>query len=400
MTTHFHPLRASIPRESSPNRPSTSHSTIRTVTPSPPQSRHAGFTFYIADSSECIRPKSDSFISPQSFYFGDDKPRDNMEIRPVPQLAQQPGNNKFSNLPTLKTQFPNLRNNGVMSERSSPTGSRVPLQEPQKRPLSTPPRLPSHEKELNQEDRVSKDQKGKNQEAEKSDSSSDEHGNYPDTPTPIPRSQKRSAFLPLQSPPSPILRNRQKESPERLYTSRTSRDSPRNSRTGSMNSRTPRYSTFPMNTVQNHHQARKNSLHNSPNFPTQAAPPYATYNRRRQKSLPLSPPTRNVSFNGPNKHTSVPVPSRNASLSARSHLSTATAASHRTIFSTPGRDEMERKKTIVELDEGPFGRVTTVADLRKERNAIMGIKKKDKKEKSATRKVHICGLGLGRCSVM
>jgi hypothetical protein len=40
------------------------------------------------------------------------------------------------------------------------------------------------------------------------------------------------------------------------------------------------------------------------------------------------------------------------------------------VFSTPGRDELERKKALVEVDEGPFARATSMMDLDEERRRV------------------------------
>jgi hypothetical protein len=82
-------------------------------------------------------------------------------------------------------------------------------------------------------------------------------------------------------------------------------------------------------------------------------------------------------------------PGLSISVSATSALS---AADKQSIFSTPGRDELERKKALVEDDEGPFARVTSVGDLEGERTRVSsGIVDKEKKGR---------GCGGGRCIVM
>lgn len=66
------------------------------------------------------------------------------------------------------------------------------------------------------------------------------------------------------------------------------------------------------------------------------------------------------------------VPGRNTSLSRVSATSNGTVASRKSIFSTPGRDELERKKALVEADEGPFARAVSMQELNHARRVISG----------------------------
>jgi hypothetical protein len=87
-------------------------------------------------------------------------------------------------------------------------------------------------------------------------------------------------------------------------------------------------------------------------------------------------------------------PNRQTSASRRSQASGRSVASRHTVFSTPGRDEMERKKPIVEEDEGPFARAKSVKELEVDRRVVSGgttdgVEKGDGKR--------LCGM---RCAVM
>lgn len=86
-------------------------------------------------------------------------------------------------------------------------------------------------------------------------------------------------------------------------------------------------------------------------------------------------------------------PARHASVSRRSETSGASVASKHSIFSTPGRDEMERKKPIVEEDEGPFANAKSVQDLEQTRRRV-NEGTRDEEEKDERR---MCGM---RCAVM
>jgi hypothetical protein len=89
-----------------------------------------------------------------------------------------------------------------------------------------------------------------------------------------------------------------------------------------------------------------------------------------------------------------PIPStqqgNRISVSGQSKLSAISAASKHSIFSTPGRDELERKKALVEVDEGPFARVQSMMDLDKERRRISSGGKLDQRTEKKERK----GLGM------
>ena len=75
--------------------------------------------------------------------------------------------------------------------------------------------------------------------------------------------------------------------------------------------------------------------------------------------------------------------------------------SKRSIFSIPGRDELERKKALVEADEGPFARAVSMQDLQARRRRVSegkGVSKKE--EEMGVRTRGGCGIGRGRCNVM
>lgn len=62
------------------------------------------------------------------------------------------------------------------------------------------------------------------------------------------------------------------------------------------------------------------------------------------------------------------------------------------MFLTPGRDELERKKALVEVDDGPFARAVSMQDLEARRMMVA-------EGKEAKRKERNWGCGSG-CSVM
>jgi hypothetical protein len=147
------------------------------------------------------------------------------------------------------------------------------------------------------------------------------------------------------------------------------------------------YQSVPLPSQQAHHQ-EQHTFHTVPSPQYLQQPAQAQHLPR--KPLPSTNVARNISI---------------SATSATSNISGGTATSRRSIFSTPGRDELERKKALVEVDEGPFARVVSVADLNASRRVIseaseggvrerMGKKVDEGKEKSRG-----CGMGTG-CVVM
>lgn len=87
-------------------------------------------------------------------------------------------------------------------------------------------------------------------------------------------------------------------------------------------------------------------------------------------------------------------PARHTSVSRGSEASGASVRSKHSIFSTPGRDEMERKKPIVEEDEGPFAKATSMQDLEERRRKVSEATRTEDEERE---KRMVCGL---KCVVM
>ena len=87
-------------------------------------------------------------------------------------------------------------------------------------------------------------------------------------------------------------------------------------------------------------------------------------------------------------------PERQVSVSRRSEASGASVTSKHSIFSTPGRDEMERKKPVVEEDEGPFAKATSMQDLERTRRRVC---EAEKRSDGGCMKGRMCSRG---CIVM
>ncbi|KAF2029353.1 hypothetical protein EK21DRAFT_113080 [Setomelanomma holmii] len=318
MSTHFRPLPPrTTPTPSSPVRPSTAHSTIRAVTPSPPASANEACrpTFPLS------RPKSEHALGSAELatYLRYVVNAENDGFGPSPEGAMSGGTG--------------LKRGGAMSGRSSPvkrrSRDRSRSRSPTKRTrvFSTPPGLAAYAKAPERSGADSQEQDvvitthgnavdGAIQEA-KADEEEDDDDECPDTPTPMTHEQKRQAYTPLGA-----LR------PLR---------SPPTAPPSHPDSTIPPHTTTPIPPLSGaQHQA-------------QPAP-------QLQSSHPRKPT--------PNH------PANRMSISAWSKGSALSAASKHSIFSTPGRDELERKKALVEVDGGPFARVQSMMDLDEERRRI------------------------------
>jgi hypothetical protein len=95
----------------------------------------------------------------------------------------------------------------------------------------------------------------------------------------------------------------------------------------------------------------------------------------------------------PKKETPKKEPAHRTSVSRRSEASCASMASKHSIFSTPGRDEMERKKPIAEEDEGPFAKATNMKDLEQRRRKVS----KAEDDEGSGKEKRMCGT---KCLVM
>ena len=319
-----------------------------------------------------MRPKSDSFLWRQNPDCSE-----RVEIAEEPKTllflehSQIPTSNGVNTAPVDKP-CPGFWRGEVMSEKSLPVRVRARQHSPTKRPRSTPTQLPSHQGGLVKPEALLENEKDRGQEVEEHKEESDDNTDCPDTPTPIPRSQLKSAYVPLGAPSPPLFKREQKDDVQIVHTHlRPSNEILGISQVYDLTPGAQQTSAFPFHPEP---PSPKVPAYRAPQFLTYTHPPQVSYSLPRRKSLP-------------------PLTGRHASVSGRSNVSAGTLASQRSIFSTLGRDELERKKAIVEVDEGPFGRATTMANLREERDKVS-------KRKSSTRKVNLCGLGSVQCQVM
>ncbi|KAF1829011.1 hypothetical protein BDW02DRAFT_574364 [Decorospora gaudefroyi] len=119
--------------------------------------------------------------------------------------------------------------------------------------------------------------------------------------------------------------------------------------------------------------------------PEQAGEQQVPHPSHPKNPIPSLAPTHHISISG----------------ISQSGISNRSAGSKHSVFSTPGRDELERKKALVEADQGPFGRAVSVADLNAKRRVISGGGEEGvgRKVDATEREGCACGLG-GRCAVM
>lgn len=215
----------------------------------------------------------------------------------------------------------------------------------------------------------------------------EQHG--PETPTPMSREQRSQAYTPL-SVPSPLFstgyRKKRKHSVADGLAETTGPKTPPLSP-----ALRHKHALFPSTSFGRDRrlQAREmaSAAHIRGNVPTAAG---------EQGQTTATPPLESISTLDPT------ITTRHASSSARSNISGGTVASRHSVFSTPGRDELERKKALVEIDEGPFARAATVQDLNARRRQIHTRNDEEqdydgKGEKKG--RIKGCGLG-GRCCVM
>ncbi|KAF1919149.1 hypothetical protein BDU57DRAFT_512077 [Ampelomyces quisqualis] len=320
MSTHFYPR--PLPSPSSPVRPSTAHSTIRAVTPSPPHS--------------VPRPKSEHALG-------------STELATFARYVVQAEDGESGNPPGNIENGGGLRRRGRMTRSRSPEKSRSTC--PQKlrttsprktqipEPVDVAPIGPQH---TTPSYRIDEDY---DQEP-------------PLTPTPMTREQKRHAYTPLSAHDQPPPRGPITNTP-----------SPRGPA-----SNNPAAAQAPARAINN-----------------------ATgTNRSKQDCVSAAVSARSAPRFSP---SCLDAPKR-----VSTSLSASSALSKYSVFSTPGRDELERKKALVEDDEGPFGRMKSVGDLVGERERVRSAGRTSEaggKENGARMrmKMRLRGCGVG-CVVM
>jgi hypothetical protein len=460
MSTHFRP-RTATAAPPSPVRPSTARSTIRAITPSPPPSLSEALRLDYATSgtpnygaadtpgkNAAVRLKSEGVYHLTGFSGGEE---------PYAKYIQTAEDGTFPSSPTEGiTNGMEVKTGGGMLGRSSPVKRSSRSKSPKKkRPYSTPTlpspqEVPSHDREEEQSGRTKDD-----------DDESETDADCPDTPTPMTTSQKRSAYVPLGTPtplPYPKRSPKPKDSPQSPQTPEEASATPNTlSASKPHNEEEPKevrlmphpyshlkpsdFDDLDGGSPRNIHKSNRILLdqakYNDHGYHEQApSSEYYDqtgdmYYRHDQDGEAMRFPSQAQNHDQPTSSQPQylqqpqqqplprkPLPSatiaRHISISGTSNISGGTATSKKSVFSTPGRDELERKKALVEADEGPFARVVSVADLNASRRVISGEmpmetegggkgvrERMSKKVDEGKEKVRSRGCGMGEvCAVM
>jgi len=411
-------------------RPSTAKSTIRAIAPSPPPSLTEAMRLNYAstgtpdpnslpdEQTVMKRPKSDGFH--EAYIHGED-----LGVAVPAEAGSVVGLGRSGGT------------GDVIMRRSSPVKRRSRSTSPVKKrrtvfqhtaPGSQQPETPNKQKatERQEEEQNPYIQVDAAQDRDDSDASSDTDTEYPDTPTPMTTSQKRSAYLPLGTPTPPSVPHSKRSSKAK---SKASASSLNRTRTPGTDTTAPLPPDQSFRHVYSHAgpapprcadnarsmtQARKGRLGNEHMIRRPEVASRQPQLRSRGTPLELQRFTRTNNYDVSKKNTSVVskvnylyppqpnrrppappaplvdrygnvcypapavVPGRNTSLSRISATSNGTVASRKSVFSTLGRDELERKKAFVEADEGPFARAVSMQDLNQSRRVISGEVKKDR----------------------
>jgi hypothetical protein len=357
--THVRPRTA----PASPERPSTvysTRSTIRQIDPSPESLRDAFAQGFADTGTPALPPSFDSFppfkldsSGPTGDNYGEYWSTKRLpSTEPISATEEAPGI---------------LRRGGTPSDRSSPRKSRSCS--PQKSRSASPrkqlvrtPALPVH------------------QESPNSAYSDLEKLDAPDTPSPVSRQQKRDAYTPLQV--------------RKLFEELNGEGDPA---TG--------HGTHTV-IVDYKHQVKTQQAEfiliptGNPPEKIEAPQPVKRIATPVAHIVQAMAESHTVSEDGerlPPRQEQLQMnkePNRRTTASRRSQASGASVASRHSVFSTPGRDEMERKKPIIEEDDGPFAKVKSVKELNVDRRKVSegttdGVKKKDGRR--------LCGM---RCAMM
>ncbi|KAF3044214.1 hypothetical protein E8E11_008659 [Didymella keratinophila] len=355
--THIRPRTA----PASPERPGTAvstRSTIRQVQPSPDSLTEA-FANGFADGGTPGRARASSLepFPPFNSVQKADPAEHNIEDN----------DNHGTHIPSTEPSHPNitLRRGGSPRKSRSYSPQKSRSLSPRKRRVSTPT-LPAHQESP-------------------SSSYSAERLDAPDTPSPVTREQQRQAYAPLQIRRPFAEVNGEGEPAGGKGTHVRIADNMRKAK-GQQRGGVGNASDGETSKIESQDaepEPAKEVVPSVPHIvsamarpggPNQTLSPFSAVQRQAQKEKEKEP-------------------ARHASVSRRSEASGASVASKHSIFSTPGRDEMERKKPIVEEDEGPFANAKSVGDLKQTRRRVSE-GTRDGEEKAERR---VCGM---RCVVM
>ncbi|KAF2994352.1 hypothetical protein E8E13_000731 [Curvularia kusanoi] len=391
-TTHVRPRTA----PASPERPSTAfstRSTIRQVDPSP-ESLHNALARGLTDSVTLAQgPAYEPFppFNPSNLTVDDNEAADKSNTH-IPATE-----------PTTATDAApgGLRRGGTPSDRSSPRKSRSCS--PQKSRTPSPrkhmvrtPTLPAHQESSDSA------YSGESPHLPLRSSNLRDPGNLeaPDTPSPVSREQKRDAYAPLQI--------------RRPFAESNSEGEPAAGQ--ATHARIADYMRK-MKSQQRGHMAISNGAARDGSVRDGGVRDGVARDDDAQRKIEAPQPVKRIvapvahiiqamAEPGAGPQTEGGASTRQqerqtgkesnnqTTTSRHSEVSGASVASKHSVFSTPGRDELERKKPIVEEDEGPFARAKSVQDLEQSRRRVSE-GTKESVEKGDGKKM--CGM---KCAVM
>ncbi|CBX91663.1 hypothetical protein IAQ61_010962 [Plenodomus lingam] len=357
----------------SPVRPSTAHSTIRTVPPSPPLSITGALAVDFAD----YPAKARGDVSPDSQKAPLDAEGSRGEhIGSVAEHVTNPENECGDKGSSFSSPGTVLRRSLVGSGRS-PSKVRSRSHSPRRQP-GVPIANSSHLAHMVQDQRAADSTWYSTTEDEIDNNDDSDERDAPETPTPMSREQRMQAYTPLGV--KPLFSNgreRKQHSGDSVYKATRPKD---------------------QSTLTLHHK----QAHFQPDFHQKSKPHlgHTVSGVRIRKRFPgaTEEQARDSVHNPPPQSST-----RNISSSARSNLSGGTAESRRSVFSTPGRDEMERKKALVEIDEGPFAKAVSMQDLAMRRRQVSGMSGDgvESGERGGKKKMWKKGCGMSdRCCIM
>ncbi|KAF2850167.1 hypothetical protein T440DRAFT_115861 [Plenodomus tracheiphilus IPT5] len=360
----------------SPARPSTARSTIRAIPPSPPISIDDALRLELADDP--ARPYSDLLPGSPRARFNEDQ----AEKERVKSLAKYMANSeddygyKGSSFGSPGTV---LRRGEAVSRHSPAAKTRSRSHSPQEKPFRSPA-MTSHQAPVAQEQPAADSLWYSTTEDDIDEEDDSCERNFPETPTPMSREQRSQAYTPLGTPPPLFAMKREQSQHSNDAVHKT--PSPKGQPTHALHHKhtlphpSPSERNFKPH-LRDMVSAARNREHCPAAIDEQTTPPVKT------------PPVQH--------------PKRHASSSARSTISGGTAESRRSVFSTPGRDELERKKALVEIDEGPFARAVSVQDLDARRRQVSGKsdESEERGERGGGKRMWRKGCGMGeKCCVM
>ncbi|KAL6704116.1 hypothetical protein ACN47E_008779 [Coniothyrium glycines] len=360
-TTYFRP-RPRTSHSTSPVRTSTTRSTVRAIPPSPPLSLSSALLLECACSAPPRKPILQQSLplddlQPFAHYVFDGRSK-SVPVSPLPRSAIDLDRAIVNDDSSSTCDF--------NPECPSPFGSPSPLALEDRSCCPDPKQRESptlhNENSATEDSRTSDEDENHDEEHDHGD----EQG-CPLTPTPMTRAQKQQAYEPMGiSSPLPQHKGRPKDTLRNLHAQSKSAGEIMTGRAYAESipslPRTPPLPAYLQPSMPRSRPCKVSRAQSSESSSIDAPIPAHFTTHRPANSRASS--SRHVPHRPTRSHRKI---SRHMSSGARSNDSAVTS---RSVFSTPGRDEMERKKVSVEPDQGPFGRVLSIQELEAQRRNV------------------------------